>query len=109
LCLLARLLDGVGQLVGQQAFASSCARVVLARVKVNVRAVGEGLGPNILVHLSGLTAGMYPDVAKVGPKARFHVGAYLVGQGAAAPPLAGEAALKVKAAISLDRRLAVGC
>ena len=51
--------------------------------KVNIGAVGEGLGADGLIHLPGIPAGMDVDMAEVHAEPRLHIGAHRVRQGTA--------------------------
>ena len=53
--------------------------------KVNVGAMGEGLGTDGLIHLQSVAAGMDTHLAEIHAKPGLHVGAHRVRQGTAAP------------------------
>jgi hypothetical protein len=78
------LLDGVSQLVRQQFITLCRTRLELAFIEKDILSVGEGLGPDGLIHLPGIAADMDTHCAEIGTKPWLHVGAHRVRQGTAA-------------------------
>jgi cell wall-associated NlpC family hydrolase len=66
------LLDGVGQLVGNQALAGGRIRPILSGIEVNVASMGECACLQIAVHPAGGTVGMNADMAEIASEASLH-------------------------------------
>ena len=50
---------------------------------INIRAVGEGVGAHLSIHLNGFTTGMNAHVAEIYSKTWLHIGAHGIRQLAA--------------------------
>ena len=81
-----RLLDHVGQLVGQGFAAAGAMGIILTPAEEDVLAGGESPGGQSLVERVGLGVGVDPNTAEVGAESRLHLGAYSALQGAPTSP-----------------------
>ena len=69
------LLDHVGQLVGQQIIAGSCARPVFAGIKNDVVADGISLGIDCVRGVCGGRTRVHSNAREVLTETRFEIGA----------------------------------
>lgn len=75
------LLDGVGQLVGEQFAALAAGRVELTRAKMNLVINGKGCRIEGAAGLCGAGIAMNAHDAEIGTETSFHVLAHRLGQG----------------------------
>src|SRR6185369_7030049 len=90
------LLHDVGQLVGEELFASGASGVVLAATEEDVLAGGEGAGLQGVVEGVGFGVGVDTDAAEVGSEGGLHGGAHLFVQATAAGAGAFDRAFDVR-------------
>jgi len=74
------LLHHMSQFVSQQPLTSRVMWVISARSKVNIVAIGKGLGVQLPIHLDGFAVCMNPHWAEVSIEAGFHKRAHLIRQ-----------------------------
>src|SRR5262249_41400779 len=97
------LLDGVGQLVGEQSAALAGAGLVLAAREEDVVLVGERPSAELIAQARGLRIAVDADIGEIGIEVRLHVAAQVGRERLTAGGLAADRRLHVAA----DRRGAV--